>query len=393
MKKAFTLVELLIVVAVMVVLMGLVFKLGSTGSDSSRRSRTLSRMQRVENCLSGYYAAFGSYPPVKNHGAPDYTYAVNNHGIQLDRKNESIWGWTAIGQTAEQQAWRQVEAACRVQPVGCAFPFPKDYDVRVKAISDELKRRASSSESRYKRYRSDPVVQARLMAGFDDGVTSNPGRHSSGKNDSDWRDIQLFKFGVMSFILPRYQIMMNGDEMFFKNFRQWTDNNAMPCNPLTGERFTSWNQIKNAYESTTKSENVKIECIPSQAACARWLPNLAETCRCEHYFTIYGIDIRAKADDYGGLSEENPDVKIYSPGGADSDASSGQYVLDEITVVDGWGRELYYYSPPPYQKYTLWSAGVNGRTFPPWVSRERLNGNENKCVALWTQDDIIHLNN
>jgi len=393
MKRAFTLVELLIVVAVMVILMGLVFKLGSSGSDSERRSRTLNRMQRVENCLSGYNAAFGSYPPVKNHGAPDYTFKVNGHGIQTDQRNASIWGWTAIGQQAEQQAWAQVEAACRAQPVGCAFPFPENYNNKVLAISEELKRRASSSDDKYKKYRSDREVQARLTAGFDDGVTSNPGRHNSGRNESDWREIQLFKFGVMSFILPRYLIMMNGDETFFNRFKQWTDNNMLPCNPLTGDRFSSWQQVKTAYESTTKSENIKVENIPSQAVCARWLPNLAETCRCEHYFKLYGVSIRTTSDDWGGLDINNPNVKIYSPGGPDSNSYSGQYVLDEVTVVDGWGRELYYHSPPPYQKYTLWSSGANGRTFPPWVARERLSSSENQCVSIWTKDDLIHLNN
>ena len=98
MKKGFTLVELLIVVAVMVILMGLVVRLGSSGTDSSRRSRTLARMQRVENCLSGYFAAYGTYPQVKNHGAPDYTFKVNGHGIQLDSQNANIWGWSAIGE-------------------------------------------------------------------------------------------------------------------------------------------------------------------------------------------------------------------------------------------------------------------------------------------------------
>ena len=393
MKKGFTLVELLIVVAVMVILMGLVVRLGSSGTDSSRRSRTLARMQRVENCLSGYFAAYGSYPQVKNHGAPDYTYKVNGHGIQLDTQNANIWGWSAIGEKAEQTAWRQVEAACRVQPVGCAFPYPDHYNERVQAVSNELKRRAASSESRYASYRSDPEVLRRLMAGFDDGVTSNPGRHSQGRNETDWREIQLFKFGLMSFLLPKYLVMMNGDEVFFRNYRQWTDNNMIPANPLTGERFANWHEVQQAANHPQRSENVKVENIASQIACARWLPNLAETCRCEHKFTLYGVNIRTTADDHGGLDIDNPNVKIYSPGGAESDSTGSQYVLDEITVVDGWGNELYYHSPPPYQNYTLWSSGANGRTFPPWIARERLSAKENKCVALWTQDDIKHLNN
>ena len=65
MKKAFTLIELMITIAVLVILMGLVFRLNSAGTESQKRTVTIIRMQKLENCLSGYYAAFGSYPPVK----------------------------------------------------------------------------------------------------------------------------------------------------------------------------------------------------------------------------------------------------------------------------------------------------------------------------------------
>jgi len=60
---------------------------------------------------------------------------------------------------------------------------------------------------------------------------------------------------------------------------------------------------------------------------------------------------------------------------------------------DGWWRDIYYYSPEPYQTYTVWSAGPNGRTFPPWISRDSLGSEANRCVAAWTVDDIIHMSN
>ncbi len=69
MKKGFTLVELLIVVVVLVTLMTITFRITSVGDESTKRNRTINRMQRLENCLSGYYAAYGSYPPVKLHGS------------------------------------------------------------------------------------------------------------------------------------------------------------------------------------------------------------------------------------------------------------------------------------------------------------------------------------
>ena len=63
-KNGFTLIELLIVTVVIVTLMGIVFRLAGVGGDSRKKSLTQSRLQRLENALSGYYAAYGSYPPV-----------------------------------------------------------------------------------------------------------------------------------------------------------------------------------------------------------------------------------------------------------------------------------------------------------------------------------------
>ena len=94
MKKGFTLVEMLIVVTVLITLMGMVFRLGSLGGDSTRRNVTISRLQRVENCLSGYYAAFGSYPPVKLHGTRNIYAKANSHGIQSeDDENTALGSW------------------------------------------------------------------------------------------------------------------------------------------------------------------------------------------------------------------------------------------------------------------------------------------------------------
>ena len=105
MRKAFTLIELMIVVAVMAILMGLVFRLSSLGTDSHRRTVTIMRLQKLENCLSGYNAAFGSYPPVKLHGTRDIYATVSNHGIQEDNTNENIWNWNEIGEHNENLAW------------------------------------------------------------------------------------------------------------------------------------------------------------------------------------------------------------------------------------------------------------------------------------------------
>ena len=67
-RKAFTLIELLIVTVVIVTLMGVIFRLANIGGDSRYRAITIRRMQCLENALSGYYAAYGSYPPVPLQG-------------------------------------------------------------------------------------------------------------------------------------------------------------------------------------------------------------------------------------------------------------------------------------------------------------------------------------
>ena len=59
MKRAFTLVELLIVIAVLVSLMAITFRITNVVGDAESRTMTITRMQRLENCLSGFHAAFG----------------------------------------------------------------------------------------------------------------------------------------------------------------------------------------------------------------------------------------------------------------------------------------------------------------------------------------------
>ena len=391
-RKGFTLVEMLIVVAVLVTLMTITFKLSSLGGESDRRNRTIMRMQRLENCLSGYYAAFGSYPPVRLHGSRDIYQRVSGHGIQSDsERNESIWGWNKIGDVAEWEAWGQVRAACLSQPVDCRFPWPANYNRMIVAVSDGLKQRANSNKKHYENYWKDPKKKARLSAGFDDGSTDNIGRHAKNKNETEWSKIQLFRFGLMSFLLPRYMMMMNCNEMFFRDYAQWTGNNALPSDPFTGNEYTDWNQIRRNAMSKLGSDQARVANIPSQAVCARWMPNLQNICRCNHGFSFFGVDLATT--DVSMLSIDNPDIEIFSPGGYEQDSTKDQYVLDGVTVQDGWWHDFYYYSPAPYQTYTLWSGGANNRTFPPWISRDKLTSQANRCVSLWTEDDIIRMSN
>ena len=398
MKKGFTLVEMLVVVVVIVTLMTMTFRLSSIGGDQSRRNNTVARMQRIENCLSGYYAAFGSYPPVKMHGSRNINAKANRNGIQSDKEERMLsWSWQYVDENDEEREdWLQVKAACKSQPVDCRFPFPQSdvYKKLIQTVSDILKKKANTLKDSDSR----KVV---LSKGFDDGVSANVNRHAT--DESDWRQVQLFKYGLMSYLLPRYLVMMYSRVEFFyggsNGYDQWKNNNKLPCNPMNGSRKKDidgepwdWELVRDYGSDEMRVQNprkyAQVANIPSQVACARWMPNLEGIVCCNHDFNLYGIDIRGDSN-ASELRPDNLDIQVYSPGGYDGHGD--QYVLDSVTVLDGWWHEFYYYSPPPYQSYTLWSGGANNRTFPPWISRESLSSTAKKCVSVWTEDDIVRM--
>lgn len=388
MRKGFTLIELLVVVVVIVTLMAITFRLGSAGSDSTAKARTINRMQRLENCLSGYYAAYGSYPPVALHGSRDYTYRVNGQGIQ------QVDG----DQHEAELTWASVEAACRSQPVAMRYPFASD-DIKnyVREISNILMEKANSSDPQYKNFQNNEA----LKHGFD-ALTDNSQLSGKG-NYSEWADVQAFQMGLLSYVMPRFLVIFNvqsggttasGFDQIFTAQKQWTMNNELPCDFETGQPYSSWKAVINEMSRN----RWKIAALPSQAVCARWMPNL-EGIVAGADRTFYGV--RVYDSYYGGsaagVSTETYNPKLYSAGNSQGgDGYSQQYILDSMTVKDGWNNDLYYYSPTPHQSYTLWSAGPNGKTFPPWVTDEELQsmkGNERDTAREWMADDIMHMQN
>ena len=405
MKKAFTLVELLIVVVVLVTLMSITFKLSSIGNDQSARNTAVARLQRLENCLSGYYAAFGTYPPVRLHGSRNYKLGVCIHGIQGESESDLSWNWFnsadhRVSDTEnERKDWKKVEAACKAQPLGCSYPYPDDWSDFLSEISKDMAKGSSKLN-------------------FSNFSTGGAGGYN---DEAEWRHVQIFKFGLMSFLLPRYLVMMRGDESLYNDQAQWLDNNALPCNPLTGDRYddrafddprSDWGELQSDANSTEPMKLARVQNIPSQAACARWMPNLEGICqfnRDDRKF--FGIDIRdQESKDNTGISlNRRPELHVLGDtggncqeaGNSSGGSSGGQYPLDAVTVYDGFAHadedgdgmtdysEFFYYSPEPYQSYVLWSAGPNGRTFPPWVPRESLTPAARACVGYWTEDDIV----
>ncbi len=362
----------MIVVVVLATLMSVTFRLTGIGGASSARNTTVTRMQKLENCLSGYFAAFGSYPPVALHASRNvYLNADSSTGKQT-------------GGVSGNLVWRNVEAACKAQPIAARFPFPKSMSDFVDKISQIYVERCNSSDARFKAYQTD-AARAKYAAGFHSITSSSDVR--GWNTESSWQEVSVFQFGLMSFLLPRYKYMLdfvrdtggnyNDNDAKLDSCKQWTANNTLSANPIDGQAYSTWS------EQFSGMRDSVILLIPSQAVTARWMPNLEGIVSCSGNKEFFGVRV---SDGTGGSLQagEAPSVEVYP----------GNTVLDHITVYDGWGREFYYYSVPPYQSYRLWSSGPNGYTFPPWVPLDSLNSDaDRKTASNWMADDIMHLNN
>jgi len=415
MKRAFTLIEMMIVVAIIAVLMTITFRLTKASKEDNARTETILKLQKVENCLSGYYAAFGSYPPVKLHGSRDFRLAVDNFGDQ-DSSQQAKSGLD----------WGQVQAACRSQPFGCEYPPEGSADEgsrEINAIKEWSKGIAKLVNEGYTHYQPDSWRHGYAFTGSEltaARADEFPRAFSDSKNPlSDWNQgVRLFKFGMMSYLLPRYLFMMRSTEGWFGEDNQgiclqWSGNNSMPSDPIEGKSYseiqeggaTGWELVRNRADSEDKSESeakldrVHVENIPSQAVCARWMPNLDRLCvTTAGDETFFGINISNHAwtgDLDNGWVEAGNEKGAYPPNIVPvhrlPSGSGGVFCNGCITIKDGWDRELYYYSPAPYQSYIVWSSGPNRETFPPWVSMDELSTSERKTAMEWKADDLMEM--
>jgi hypothetical protein len=331
---------------------------------------------------------------------------VNSVGIQNTdgSRNEGIWN-------DENAAWKQVRAACISQPVSCDFPFDDKemFQLMIEQWSENCRQVVEEISGEY----DDQDFIQQFTAGFSglNNSSAAAGELSRYRDRTEWRDLQLFRFGLMSYLLPRYEIMAAANRDFY-DYAQWTDNNDTPCDPYSGNKMT-WNEINSTSrdiardqdgESTiSRRDKNRIANIPSQRVVTRWLPNLEGICYAPRRRNIYGIDIcddstqgqfpPAPKINYSGETAVpmNFPQQLFTPGG--KEGFSDQYILDFITVHDGWGNDFYYYSPSPHQRYQLWSAGPNARTFPPWIAKEDLPSTANELIHKWVKDDMMQMSN
>lgn len=389
-KSGFTLIELLIVTVVVVSLMAIVFRLTGIAGSSKATQRTISRMQRLENCLSGYYAVFGSYPPVPLQGASRDVYrrAMGN-GVQSDSETES------------KLEWNNVRAACLAQPVKALYPVAGKKPDSSKEAFEEYENFQQDVKALYNEGAYDKSTRESVEGWMDSNLVNlnkNPGHVKSVQNETSFNVVQLFRYGLMSFLLPRYKFMLDctrGDKKKYNaggfapwEYAQWTEFNPLPSRMDSGTQYESWKVfVQNLYGE----DEWEIELIPSQAACARWMPNLLKTA--DDPDIVSGAQVSAFGMEVGnGRVCPSPayptSFALYSTGGYSASSQGSGYPLYFVTMQDGWDHDFYYYSPAPYQTYVLWSAGADGKTFPPWVDLAELDNQDRKTAIDWMDDDI-----
>jgi len=347
-QQAFTLIELMVVVAIIGILIGGIFQLLNTAGQMNQKAETTARLQRLQNALSGFYAEYGTYPPVPTYQSPDPWAA----GLTDD------FGESAGSVGTEGGFATACSLASQSQPVAFEYPNVKGLDSYV-----------NQSFSKW------GVLSANSVLGPKAATIPT----------DDWGNSKMFKFGLLSFLLPRLEQVgftgVNGGspdlepDFHFYSSRQWKSNN--PVSALANND----NEVRKSLGAQQISEN---------RAVARWLPNLERII--QNGRLILGVDTHESNTD--GNSGGYRTVTLRNAQGAITDIkgyeqSGNKYVLQFVSVRDGWGRELYYYSAPPYQSYRIWSAGKDGKTFPPWIPISTLTGNERTWAAEWTKDDIV----
>lgn len=332
-KSGFTLVELMVVLAVIGILMTSVFKLMSAVSNTRMDSETRAKLERIQNALSGYYAAYGCYPPVPLHELTD-------PGQITKGTDGSVLGGS------EADFAKQAELAARAQPVSFEYPNPEVMNSYIN-----------------ERFAGQNAINANEAVG-------------NMQDDADWQKAKVFKFGLLSFLLPRVEVVRfpgmdataTGVGTAPRNSvfetKQWGENNKASGALLKGNQT---------------SEDWKLAMKKQQAAenetAAKWMPNFESILACPKR-DVLGVRVQDPRVGSGGH------FKLY-------DLDGTKVVLMNASVVDGWGKEFFYFSPPPYQSYRLWSAGPNQRTYPPWIAPKDWTSKWRTQIAAWVSDDVV----
>lgn len=67
-RRGFTLIEMMVVIVIIAILVGLVFKLTQPASKRLAKVKTVARLERLKAAIEEFYADYGQYPPVPLYG-------------------------------------------------------------------------------------------------------------------------------------------------------------------------------------------------------------------------------------------------------------------------------------------------------------------------------------
>ncbi len=87
-RRGFTLVELLVVVAVIAILIGITIRVGVLVNRRTARTQATGQIEQIKNALSAFYAEHGSYPPQETRGRPHYEGEVVSQPTPAD---STLW--------------------------------------------------------------------------------------------------------------------------------------------------------------------------------------------------------------------------------------------------------------------------------------------------------------
>lgn len=249
-RRAFTLIEMLVVVVIIGVLAGLILHIIRVAGSQNAKAATVTHIEKVRAAVEEFYAEYGQYPPV-----PD------------------------------KMQWNPID--------GDKYSFCYEYPITNGMPAGILHQIATDN-----------------LPWWDDTGQGQQGH--------------VFTFGLMSFLLQRYSGRAEGlvpggfDDLLRGGYVQWGTNNFVDPNPPPGV---------NGAADRQRDVN----------AMRRWSPMISDI-----------------------LWDYQPKVETLH-------FASGDVTVTNlvVSVLDGWGNELRYRSPAPYQTYDIWSLGPDGQDGGP----------------------------
>jgi len=251
-SAGFTLIEILVVVVVIAILMGGVFKLVTIAAGAAKKAETIAILEKTRNAIGAFYAEYGCYPPVQHPESSDLKYKDDPTLTPPDVPTTVSFNYP-LGEKAEKTAMTAIGKA--------------------------------------------PV--------------------SANGRDDEYSQMPIFKFGLMSFLVPRLGTIVNEGDPPQAGYIYWRQAEKGGWSQERGKTL-SWLLLRN-----TEMADPRFDVLE------RWQPHIEGILSGHVWFWP---------------SREN-----------------AKCVVARRTIWDAWEHDLMYYSAPPYRSYRLYSIGPNGK--------------------------------